>query len=56
LPFQSQQLLIVTVEVLPPEIVTFQPPVTLAGSLKPNSMVQPVIALPPLLLTVISNW
>jgi hypothetical protein len=56
LPFQSQQLLIRGVEVLPPVIVTFQPPVTLAGSLKPSSMVQPLIALLPLLLTVISNW
>lgn len=56
LPFQSQQLLICGVDVLPPVTVTFQPPVILAGSPKPSSSVQPLIWLPPLLLTVISNW
>lgn len=56
LPFQLQQLLTVTVEVLPPDITTFQPPVTLAGSLKPSSIVQPLIWLLPSLLTVTSIW
>jgi hypothetical protein len=55
LPFQLQQLLTVTVEVLPPEITTFQPPVTLAGSSKFNWISQPLIEPGPLLVTVTSS-
>src|SRR5690606_29822183 len=43
LPFQSQQLLNDGVEVLPPAIVTFQLPFTLAGSLKFSVTVQPLM-------------
>jgi hypothetical protein len=56
LPFQPQQLLNVGSMVLPPLTITFQLLVTLAGSLKCNGIVQPLIALEPLLVTVTSNW
>jgi hypothetical protein len=56
LPFQPQQLLMVTVEVEPPDISTFQPPVTLAGSVKANSTVQPLMEPGPSLVTDTSSW
>jgi hypothetical protein len=55
LPFQLQQLLNDGVDVLPPESVTFQLPVTLVGSPKSSTMVQPLIEPGPLLVTVTSS-
>src|SRR5690606_7476917 len=52
LPFQPQQLVNVGVLVLPPLGVTFQLLVTLAGSLKFNVTVQPLIEPGPSLVTV----
>ena len=56
LPFQSQQLLNVGVDVFPPDMITFQLAVTLAGSLNPSCTVQPLIAPGPVLVTVTSSW
>jgi hypothetical protein len=56
LPFQLQQLLNDGVEVLPPVIVTFQLPVTLAGWLNPSVTVQPLMEPGPSLVTVTSSW
>ena len=53
---QLQQLVAVTVVVLPPDKVTFQLPLTFAGSAKPSVTVQPLIAVVPLLVTVTSTW
>ena len=56
LPFQPQQLLNDGVVVLPPLAVTFQLLVTLAGSLKFNVTVQPLIEPGPSLVTATFNW
>ena len=54
LPFQPTSL---AVTVFPDVLkLTFQLPVICGGSLKPSVMVQPLIALEPLLVTVTSSW
>jgi hypothetical protein len=55
LPFQPQQLVNDGVVVLAPDEVTFQLLVTLAGSLKFNVTVQPLIEPGPSLVTVTFN-
>jgi hypothetical protein len=56
LPFQPQQLVNDGVVVLPPDAVTFQLLVTLAGSLKFKVTVQPLIEPGPSLVTVTFTW
>jgi hypothetical protein len=55
LPFQPQQLLKLGVVVLPFSRTTFQLLLTLAGSLKFNCTVQPLIEPGPSLVTVTSS-